>query len=258
MLLGLRLRGLAVGFWSSPTVARPGGGLLVAGRGNQRGWPLSLAVSVSAHALVVVAALGWLLVRVEEVKPGEPTRTPFDVLASIVADSAAADPPPEATTRSDETSPPVAARRGPTIRRPRPGVSPQPAAAEVPGPELPGSASAGSTQLTTAPPVGPPEVGVIAGPVALPPRVAEKRCLNCPTPQLHPAYAHLARGQDMVIKTCVSSAGEVTSVNVMRGFDSTVNREVTSTVRHWRMVPYLLNGHPVPFCYETRFIFTSP
>ena len=62
----------------------------------------------------------------------------------------------------------------------------------------------------------------------------------------------------MVIRTCVSSAGEVTSVNVLRGFDATVNREVTATVRHWRMVPYQLNGHPVPFCYATRFIFTSP
>jgi hypothetical protein len=261
MLLGLRLRVLAAGVWASPTPVRPGGGLLVAARGNQRGWPVSLAVSVSAHALVVVVALGWLFGRVEEVQPGlEPVRTPFDVLASIVADGAAADPPHETfAARSDDTSAPVSARRVRTIRRPQPMVSPAPQAASLPGNEIPGSGGPATTALTSDPPAITRNAGEnAAGPVALPPRIAEKRCLNCPSPQLPPAYAHLARGQDMVIRTCVSSAGEVTSVNVVRGFDSTVNREVTATVRHWRMVPYLLNGHPVPFCYATRFIFTSP
>jgi hypothetical protein len=260
VLLGLRLRGLAAGSWSSPTPARPGGGLLVAARGSQRGWPLSVAVSVSAHALVVVAALGWVFGRVEEVQP---VRTPFEVLASFVADGAAADPPPEITaSRSDDTSAPVSGRRVRPIRRPQPVVAPEPEAAPVPGNEIPGSGGPATTALTTKPPAIAGKVGNVGsnagGPVALPPHIAEKRCLNCPSPQLHPAYAHLAHGQDMVIRTCVSSAGEVTSVNVVRGFDATVNREVTGTVRHWRMVPYLLNGHPVPFCYATRFIFTSP
>jgi Gram-negative bacterial TonB protein C-terminal len=259
MLLGLRLRVLATGVWASPTPARPGGGLLVAARGNQRGWPVSLAVSVSAHALVVVAALGWLFTQVDEVQEMQPVRTPMDVLASIVADVSGAEPPPEATVGSIVASEDAAAptRRARLVRRSRPSVSPQPAAAPQPGSELPGSAGVDTVKLTVQPPSVSNRVG-IGGPVALPPRIAEKRCLTCPAPQLPPAYAHLARGQDMVIRTCVNSSGEVTSVNVLRGFDSTVNREVTSTVRHWRMVPYLLNGHPVPFCYATRFIFTSP
>jgi TonB family protein len=259
MLLGLRLRGLTAGFWASPTPARPGGGLLVAARGNQRGWPVSLAVSVSAHALVVVAALGWLFGRVEEVQP---VRTPIDVLASIVADALPAEPDPHTTIASavtdndNDAAPP--ARRARTPRRSVPTISPQPPAAPLPGTQLAGSGSTSDTAFIAQSPKVSDGVATVSGPVALPPRIAEKRCLTCPAPQLPPAYAHLARGQDMVIRTCVNSAGDVTSVNVLRGFDSTVNREVMATVRHWRMVPYLLNGHPVPFCYATRFIFTSP
>jgi hypothetical protein len=105
------------------------------------------------------------------------------------------------------------------------------------------------------PPDAPPGPPADHGSVALPPRVAEKRCLLCPTPRLPPPYAHLARGQDMLVRACVSTAGEVTSVDVVRGFDTTVNREVTQTVRHWRLQPYHLDGHPVPFCYATRFVF---
>jgi hypothetical protein len=256
-LLGLRLRGLVMSGWASPTPARPGGGLLVAARGSHRGLPLSLAASVSAHGLVVVAALGWLFARVEEVQPLDALDEAIVAAASI----AESEPEPE-TSGAAETSmrreQPSPARRSRAGRR-SPPVSSRPAAAPEPGRDLPGRASptATATELIEQPPAVAIGRGTGTGPVALPPRIAEKRCLTCPTPQLPPAYAHLARGQDMVVHTCVNSAGEVTSVNVLRGFDTTVNREVTATVRHWRLAPYQLNGHPVPFCYATRFIFAS-
>ena len=265
LLLGLRVRrwaaaapALVAHLFGGQQPGRTGAGVLVGSRVVHRGWPLSLAVSVAAHALVLVGALAILFARVEEL---EPVRTPLDLLAAFVPEPVPLlvinDAGGQGTT--DDQQPPARRRRPARRTVVSPGF--QPATAFSPGSQLPGAASPPTTSLSAQPPAadamapaGPPAG---ASSVALPPRVAEKRCVACPIPQLTPAYADLARGQDMIVRTCVSARGEVTSVDVLRGFDSTVNREVTATIRHWRLVPYLLDGHPVPFCYPTRFIFAS-
>jgi TonB family protein len=58
------------------------------------------------------------------------------------------------------------------------------------------------------------------------------------------------------VKTCVGTAGDVTSVNVLHGAGVLADASVVDTVRAWRFSPPALGDHPVPFCYPTRFVFT--
>jgi hypothetical protein len=271
-LLRLRLHGLAAAL-----VARLGGrparplGLVAGPRGGHRGWPVSLAVSLSAHGVVVAAAVALVLSRVEEVQPPAVADIEALVQAELEAadpmhDAPAPPPPPAAEARpapvrgGDEATAP---RRDRPTRKPLlTGIAPLPLAGPQPGDQLPGAPppSPPSALLAVAreappPPAGPPPA---AGPgIWLPPRVAEKRCVSCPQPQLPPHYARLARGQAMMVRACVSAQGEVQSATVVHGLDSVIDREVTEAVRGWRLMPYFLNGHPVPFCYATRFLFVE-
>ena len=44
---------------------------------------------------------------------------------------------------------------------------------------------------------------------------------------------------------------------MIRGHRPAIDAKVVETVRGWRLLPYSLDGHPVPFCYTTRFLFTT-
>jgi hypothetical protein len=280
-LVGLRLQRLvAAALWSAPH-----GRMVLAGSrvSHPRGLPLSLAVSVSAHALIVVAALGWLLSRVDEL---DPARAPFDLWETAVID-----PGPE--TESNDTAaapagPPEPAEQ-PAVRRARtarrrvlPSAAPAPTVLASPTTSaLTGSRAAGtSSTLTSSVPALVPRSSDSLAPgtsdrsrpqgfesllqddaeqprTNLPPHVAKKRCLACPPPRLEGMQARLASGRDMVVKTCVSARGRVQSVEVVRGLDRLINAQVIDTIRTWRLLPYRLDGRPVPFCYPIRFLFTD-
>jgi hypothetical protein len=248
---------------------------------HAHGLPLSLAVSVSAHALIVVAALGWLLSRVDEV---DPASAPFDLWETAVLD-----PGPETdgnhTTAAGPRQPaePPAARRPRTARRrvlpsaaPAPTVLASPTTSALTGSRTAGTASTLSSSVPalvprssdslvpgTAERSRPPgfdslvQVDADQPRTYLPPQVAEKRCLACPPPRLEGMPARLASGRELLVKTCVSARGRVQSVEVVRGLDRMVNAQVVDTVRTWRLLPYRLDGRPVPFCYPIRFLFTD-
>jgi hypothetical protein len=275
-LVGWRIRRLAV----RPQPLRSAAGLLVASRAGHRGWPLSLAVSMSAHALVLLAVGSWVLWRVEEIEPSR---------ALDIRTDGWLDPPPlEAPAPSSAGAPAPStlqarARRIKTSRRPAlvAPAAPAPAEATAPDAEAARGPSPPLAAVAGGPPRAAPPVvtdgrsvlqagvfsragGAGSGPgwpqeqrVRLPPRVGEKRCLSCPTPQLPHPYARLGVGQEMVVRACVNVKGEVSSVEVLRGMDPLVDARVTETVRGWRLAPYSLDGHPVPFCYNTRFLFTT-
>jgi hypothetical protein len=262
-LVGCRLRRLAAR-------ALPlGGGLLVGPRGGHRGWPLSLAVSVSAHGLVLVGAAALVLSRVEEIGPRFMLELPGEMT----------DPPVEAEALAQETAVvgfgdalPVQARarRSKAVRRPLPppvetaavapaGAFPSPSPVESEAPTAPGVAAAmGAPRGLAASPVPtfaplPPQPRALP----LPPKVGEKRCLICPTPQIPHPYSRLGIGQEVVVNSCVTVKGRVSSVQVVRGIDPVINAKVVETVRGWRLLPYSVDGHLVPFCYVTRFLFTT-
>jgi Gram-negative bacterial TonB protein C-terminal len=282
-LVGWRLRRLA-----TRHALPPGGGLLVASRGGHRGWPLSLALSVSAHAIVILGVASWVFSRVEEIDPGH-----FEVM---LPPEMLADPPPPldpaavASSGFDGMAPVQArVRRWKASRRPIPAPSAsesaasdptaptEVAAALPPGGDLPppaardrgamltsGLPALPSSLLRSAPraPSSPaPSSGdstrARQSPLQLGPQVVEKRCLSCPTPQLPYPYGRLGIGQEVQIRSCVNVRGQVSAVTVIRGIDPVVDAKVIETVRGWRLTPYSLNGHPVPFCYTTRFLFTT-
>jgi hypothetical protein len=260
-----RLRALVSAVLGQLGRGRPGdglGGVLVGARAGRRGWPLSVAVSLSAHAAVAVFALLWVVSRVDEI---EPPRIPLDFAPAL-----AAEPSPATSLPPPMSEDPVHPRR---LRAPRrtavhlSAIAPaafdtgflSALAAPVVGSPPPDAATPPPTpSADLRPSLGPVPGGSRAdAPVRLPPRVVEKRCLSCPLPQLPHPHAVLALGREMMVKTCVSARGDVTSVNVLRGFDRAVDARVTEAIRGWRLSPYSLEGHPVPFCYATRFVFAS-
>jgi hypothetical protein len=215
--------------------------------GGQRTWPLSLVVSVSAHALLLAAVSVWVLTRVEEVQPH---RSP--VAVSLFAPAPAPAPVSPVSTTGD----PAPVRPGRSMRRSR--VQ----SVVVVTTAVPDSVTTSPREdelLEPTPPM-PPPLAPVAAPqpaplVRLPPQVAEKRCVSCPSPQLPETYARLGLAQEIRVKTCVGMDGNVTSVDVVDGVDSSVDARVVDTLRNWRLTPYLLDGHPVPFCYRTQFVF---
>jgi outer membrane biosynthesis protein TonB len=248
--------------------------LVVAGRGARRGLPVSLAVSVSAHALLLAGVLAVVLSRVEELDPG----FIIDHSWTVFTDPSALESEPSA----DDTVFPrplesVPQRRMRIARRPIAPSRPlstanaetsaalpfAPDGAFAPGPPTTADTGSGAVAARA---VGAPSGARGSGNrgpdgaeprLRLPPRVVEKRCLSCPTPQLPHPYARLGIGQEMLVQTCVGTRGDVTSVRVLRGFDPIVDERVKETIRRWQLTPYSLDGHPVPFCYTTRFLFTT-
>jgi protein TonB len=57
-----------------------------------------------------------------------------------------------------------------------------------------------------------------------------------------------------VVKLCLSSGGEPTAVDVLRGTGfSDADDKITSEMRGWRYRPYLVDGKPVPVCTSVAF-----
>jgi TonB family protein len=83
------------------------------------------------------------------------------------------------------------------------------------------------------------------------------QCLSCPEPRLPSVHRHAGIPHEVLVNTCVGAAGEVTGVDVLSGIDAAADASVVDTVRTWRMAPRLVDGRPVPFCYRTRFVFSS-
>jgi outer membrane biosynthesis protein TonB len=240
-LVGMRIRRFV-------TRGQPmSGDVLVGFRSGQRTWPLSLVVSVSAHALLLAATSVWFLTRVEEVQPHR-----SQVSVALFAPQ----PAPALFHPVETTGEPPRVRQVRPMRRSRiqPSVAVTMAALDTVT-TTPREDELPEATTPTPLPVAPIAVPQPAPLVRLPPQVAEKRCVSCPSPQLPEAYARLGLAQEVRVKTCVGMDGNVTSVDVVNGFDSTIDARIVDTLRSWRLTPYLLDGHPVPFCYRTQFVF---
>ena len=99
--------------------------------------------------------------------------------------------------------------------------------------------------------------GVAESPQFLPPQVGDKSCSSCPLPRLPPAFTRIGTVHDMLIRICVGADGQVASVRVLRGIGAAADQSVVATVATWRFSPYRIGDRPVPFCYPTRFLFSS-
>jgi hypothetical protein len=244
-LVALRVRSLVA---ARPLPSRGITAVLAGPRGGHRSWSLPVALSVSAHIVALTLVLTWVFSHVEEL---EPTRIP------VVFGTLLAPPPPDPAPPPVAPEPPPEPHHARAVRRPvvvSRVVSPPPA------PEAIEPIEPIDAPVTIAAGRGHSAVGCVPrcteAPVHLPPRVAEKRCLSCPQPHLTPVYVRLGLEQVLLVKTCVDVRGSVSSVDVVQGLDARADAGVKATVRGWTFSPHLLDGHPVPFCYDTRFIFS--
>jgi TonB family protein len=208
-------------------------GMMFGYRGEQRSWSLPMAVSVSAHAVAVFTLFIFTVGQIEEIE------APW---VRVALEKALAPSVPSMTLASAAPTPP-APRRARKQRVAR-AVNIEPQVVQTP------LLMAEPLQI----PIEDPEVRNVV--VVVPPAVAEKRCLSCPAPKLPPAYVRLGARQQVVVKTCVGSKGDVTSVDVLRGLGAQADAGVVDTVRGWRFEPHTVGDHPVPFCYPTRFLFS--
>jgi TonB family protein len=85
--------------------------------------------------------------------------------------------------------------------------------------------------------------------------MAKQQLIDGPNPELPAA---LNRGDYLyrvLVKICVSTAGTVDRVTLMKGADALLDEAVMSKVKTWKFRALLANNVPVPFCYPATFEF---
>jgi hypothetical protein len=68
-------------------------------------------------------------------------------------------------------------------------------------------------------------------------------------PTLPPALNRPGFKVSGVFEICVSVAGQVNDVKVLRSADPLVDGDWTTVIRRWQYRPFTLKGRPTPFCY---------
>ena len=56
-----------------------------------------------------------------------------------------------------------------------------------------------------------------------------------------------------VVRICVTKAGSVESVVVVKGSIPMIDQQVPIVLGRWRYEPYVVDGRPQAFCYVTRY-----
>ncbi len=220
----------------------------------RRSW--AVTVSVGVHAVLIVATLMAGAWGVEELAGPRVTVS----LWSGYPETPLPPTPETPVKRSPRT-------RSRSTRPPARAVAPVIIPASLSGPAVADFAASAASEPAAA--IGDEGAGsgdpcplggcadTISPPRSLPPVVGEKACLACTPPQLPPAYQQLGARHEMLVRICVGVDGKASSVSVLRGISESVDAGVKATVAAWRFAPYRVDGRPVPFCYNTRFVFTT-
>jgi hypothetical protein len=226
-------------------------------QGRPRRRPLAMAFAVTLHAALLAIGLFWNAFTVEELKV--PTLAVPIFFPTI---QAPADRPRGNGSKNPTPAKAPRPTRSKTITQPVDRPDPKPAASNDPpvnheqeGP--PGEPGDPGTGEGDCPPGAPCGGKIVELPKLLPPNIGERRCVDCPLPHLPPQISHLMARAELLMKICVNEKGAVTSTSVIRGIDAAADPGVQATVAGWRFSPMEVNGHPVPFCYVSRFVFTS-
>jgi hypothetical protein len=225
---------------------------LGASRGRRRR-PLPLALSVVFHAGLAALAIRLTAWQVDEVQP------PM-VLAKFwaprVAVAAPAPRPQQPQAPKPRARPPVARARPATPAPMSPPSSPS-VPVTISGDDKPTIATT-IVRDDGCPPgqpcPQPPERREVP---AVPPRVGQKACVDCPDPHVPGAILPPGGSVTMLVKICVDQRGLVSGLQVLRGIEPAVDAMVKRTLEGWRYSPYRIDEHPVPFCYVTRFQFSA-
>lgn len=77
---------------------------------------------------------------------------------------------------------------------------------------------------------------------------------NSPLPQT-PPLPDAAFAGTVSLQAVISDKGYVCSVQLIRGFDKTADKQAMEAVRRWHFEPARKDGHPVPVVVETQVSF---
>lgn len=108
------------------------------------------------------------------------------------------------------------------------GVAPKPPPPKPAGPKMV-SGSVGRQQLLINPNVDPYRVKV--------PR----------------ALARTGAEFSAVLRVCVSTAGRVTGVSIVKGAGPPIDSQIPTVIGRWRYRPLTIGGQPTPFCYPLSY-----
>jgi TonB family protein len=204
---------------------------------------ITYAVSVGVHAVLLVVGVVRSYASVEELSPKGP----------VVTFAMPPPPPPPAAGpkggRTRRTLHSKIAMHVPNVVHP-PTEEMTTDHGDKEGPDVPPGDEVGCKDCE-GPPVKeettilPPKVGV--GFLAIDPQAEEHR------PHLPAGMRGAGMRVWALMKVCVDQDGKVVDVQVMKGFDASVDASFIAAMRTWRYTPYKVNGRPVPFCTPVRY-----
>jgi len=76
-------------------------------------------------------------------------------------------------------------------------------------------------------------------------------------PRLPAPLRALGIRQTALAKLCMNTEGVVVAVTVLSTSDPLITQPLAETLGGWRYHPYLIDGHPVPFCTTAHFTFET-
>lgn len=222
---------------------------------------LMLTVSLALHGVLLVVGIVHSFWTVEELAPPS-------LAVTLHLGAPPPPPPPPAARKASASSKPKAKA---TDARPDRIVAPKEVSKDIPKEEPKKEEEEDKGQQ------GGVEGGVVGGvvggtlgavptakvevkevPKMLTPQVGRQQLLIDPERDEYKVKVPPAlRQQDMrfaaILKICVNAQGTVTSVQVLRGADPTIDGQFPIVMSRWRYKPYTIDGRPVPFCYPLRY-----
>ena len=105
----------------------------------------------------------------------------------------------------------------------------------------------------------PPPPKVEEPPKFLPPNIASQQLLTDPRTDpryrvaLPPSLGSAGMRLWAMLKVCVSEAGDVSDVKIIKSMDAAADSLLQAKIKTWRYKPINIDGHAVRFCYNFRY-----
>jgi outer membrane biosynthesis protein TonB len=227
---------------------------------------LTYAFSLSLHGAVLALLLVRSFWQVDEL---EPKGVPITMMTLRVP------PPPPPPAPAEKRAAPQPKKVAEVVRPKRDKLvqpvmakdEPPPTAKEEEAPAaeadgepggVEGGVSGGVASATAAPPPPPPAPKpVVDAPVMLPPSIGSgQRLTDLSDPRYRPTLPPSLNRSGMTVwgiyRICVSAAGKVKDVKVIKSADQLVDNSWCEIIHRWEYRPYSIDGRAVPFCHAAR------
>jgi protein TonB len=241
--------------------------------GRRKQWRgVTYGLSLSLHGALLLGMLVRSFWHVDELQPKGITIT-------MMALRLPAPPPAPPERKAPQTRPKVAVAvphkrdklvQPAVVREDPPATKPdkddEPATSDDTGVAggTEGGVAGGVATMTAAPPPQAPARPVVeAPPIMLAPNIGSgQRLSSLDDPRFRPTLPPSLNRRGIVIwglfRICVTSAGRVKDVKVLKSADVLVDGSWSEIIHRWEYRPYSIEGHPVAFCHAARIEVRSP